>query len=76
MLGGITEDALCINVVVTPIMETGAWVEADEYTGRIGTVANCVVSSECVFDYPSHGRHLSGEIKLAITCSSDLRESR
>jgi small-conductance mechanosensitive channel len=50
-LGGISGDVIDIGVLRTTLMETGQWVKADLYNGRIVKVANSFVFKEPVFNY-------------------------
>jgi hypothetical protein len=50
-------------------------VHADQYTGRIVTVANRVVFSDAVFNYTQHWRYLWDEIMIPVTYASDWRRA-
>ena len=39
-IGNVTGDVLDINLLRTTVMEIGEWVQADQYTGRIVSIAN------------------------------------
>ena len=54
-------------------MEIGEWVQADQYTGRVVTIANRIVFSDPVFNYTKHWHYLWDEIMLPITYESDWR---
>ncbi len=48
-------------------MEIGEWVKADQYTGRIVSLANRVVFSDPVFNYTQYSRYLWDEIMVPVT---------
>jgi small-conductance mechanosensitive channel len=50
-IGNVIGDVLDITILRTVVMEMGAWVRADQYTGRVVTVANRTVFSDPVFNY-------------------------
>jgi len=54
-IGDVVGDVLDVSILRTTVMEIGEWVKADQYTGRIVTVANRVVFSAPVFNYSSVG---------------------
>lgn len=62
--GGIIGDAIDIGVLRTTIMETGQWVKADQYNGRVVRVANSFVFKEPVFNYSGGFPLLLDEITL------------
>ena len=70
-LGGITGDVIDIGVLRTTLMETGQWVDADLYNGRIVRVANSFVFKEPVFNYSADFPFLWDEIKIPIQYGSD-----
>ena len=49
-LGGIRGDVIDVGILRTTIMECGAWVNGDQYNGRIVRVANSFVFKEPVFN--------------------------
>jgi hypothetical protein len=74
-IGNVEGDVLDISVLRTTVMEIGEWVHADQYTGRIVTVANRVVFSDPVFNYTQHWRYLWDEIVIPVTYASDWRRA-
>ena len=52
--GSVTGDVIDISLLRTTVMEIGEWVKADQYTGRVVTVANRAVFSDPVFKYTKH----------------------
>lgn len=75
-LGGITGDVIDIGILRTTLMETGQWVEADLYNGRVVKIANSFVFKEPVFNYSGSFPFLWDEIKLPIKYGSDYRLAR
>jgi small-conductance mechanosensitive channel len=74
-IGNVEGDVLDISILRTTVMEIGEWVQADQYTGRIVTVANRVVFSDAVFNYTQHWRYLWDEIVIPVTYTSDWRRA-
>ena len=64
-----------INVLRTTVMEVGEWVKADQYTGRVVTVANREVWAHPVYNYTQHWGYLWDEITLPITYESDWQRA-
>ncbi|MBC8249307.1 MAG: mechanosensitive ion channel [Anaerolineales bacterium] len=74
-LGNVVGDVLDISMLRTTVMEIGEWVKADQYTGRIVSIANRVVFSDPVFNYTQHWHYLWDEITIPITYDSDWRRA-
>jgi small-conductance mechanosensitive channel len=55
----------------TTLMEVGAWVKADQYTGRIVTVANRMVFAEPVVNFTRYWNYIWDEITVPVTYESD-----
>ena len=70
-LGGITGDVIDIGILRTTLMETGQWVEADLYNGRVVRIANSFVFKEPVFNYSGSFPFLWDEIKVPIKYGCD-----
>lgn len=75
-LGGITGDVIDIGILRTTMMETGQWVEADLYNGRVVKIANSFVFKEPVFNYSALFPFLWDEIKIPIKYGSDYKYAR
>lgn len=75
-LGGIKGDVIDIGLLRTTLMETGAWVDGDLYSGRVVRVANSFVFKEPVFNYSFEFPFLWDEIKVPIRYGSDLALAR
>lgn len=74
-IGDVEGDVLDVSLLRTTVMEIGAWVKADQYTGRTVTVANSAVFSHPVFNYTQHWPYLWDEIMIPITYTSDWRRA-
>jgi len=74
-IGNVVGDVLDVSILRTTVMEIGEWVHADQYTGRIVTVANRVVFSEPVYNYTQHWPYLWDEIVIPIAYTSDWRRA-
>ena len=75
-LGGIVGDVIDIGVLRTTLMETGQWVKADQYNGRIVRVANSFVFKEPVFNYSGDFPFLWDEITVPVKYGSDYKQAR
>lgn len=75
-LGGIIGDVIDVGVLRTTIMETGQWVKADLYNGRIVRVANSFVFKEPVFNYSGDFPFLWDEITVPVKYGSDYKQAR
>jgi len=74
-IGDVVGDVLDIGMLRTTVMEIGEWVKADQYTGRIVTVANRMVFAAPVFNYTQHWRYLWDEIMIPVTYTSDWKRA-
>ncbi len=72
-IGNVVGDVLDIGILRTRVMEIGEWVHADQYTGRMVTIANRVVFSDPVFNYTQGWHYLWDEVVIPVTYSSDWR---
>ena len=72
-IGSVTGDVIDISILRTTVMEIGEWVQADQYTGRIVTVANRIVFADPVFNYTKRWPYLWDEIMIPVTYASDWR---
>jgi len=73
-LGGIKGDVMDVGVLRTTIMETGQWVDGDQYNGRIVLIANSFVFKEPVFNYSGQFPFLWDEIKIPIQYGSNYEQ--
>jgi len=74
-VGDVVGDVMDISLLRTTVMETGEWVKADQYTGRIVTVANRMVWTNPVYNYTRQWGYLWDEITLYITYESDWQRA-
>jgi small-conductance mechanosensitive channel len=74
-IGNVVGDVMDISILRTTVMEIGEWVKADQYTGRIVTVANRAVFADPVYNYTQHWGYLWDEITIPITYASDWRHA-
>jgi small-conductance mechanosensitive channel len=75
-LGGIKGDVIDIGILRTTVMEIGAWVNSDQYNGRVVRVANSFVFKEPVFNYSGEFPFLWDEIMVPIKYGSDYHLAR
>ncbi|MGD9029143.1 MAG: mechanosensitive ion channel family protein [Anaerolineae bacterium] len=75
-IGNVTGDVLDVSMLRTTVMEIGEWVKAEQYTGRVVTIANRSVFSDPVFNYTQHWAYLWDEITIPISYESDWRRAR
>ena len=75
-LGGIRGDVIDIGILRTTLMEVGAWIDGDMYSGRIVRVANSHVFKEPVFNYSGDFHFLWDEFTVPIRYGSDWREAQ
>lgn len=76
MLGGITGDVIDISTLRTTLMETGQWVKADLYNGRIVRISNAFVFKEPVFNFSGDFPFLWDEIMVPVKYGSDRAMAR
>jgi len=74
-IGNVAGDVLDISLLRTKVMEIGEWVKADQYTGRIVSVANRAVFSDPVINYTQHWIYLWDEVTLPITYDSNWQKA-
>ncbi|MDY7076872.1 MAG: mechanosensitive ion channel [Chloroflexota bacterium] len=74
-IGDVVGDVMDISILRTKVMEIGEWVHADQYTGRIVTLANRTVFSVPLFNYTQYWGYLWDEIMIPISYGSDWRRA-
>lgn len=74
-IGNVVGDVLDISLLRTTVMEIGEWVKAEQYTGRVVSLANRVIFSDPVFNYTQHSCYLWDEIMIPVTYDSDWRRA-
>ena len=70
-IGNVVGDVLDVGTLRTTVMEIGEWVRADQYSGRVVSVANRAVFSDPLFNYTQHWPYIWDEITIPITYASD-----
>ena len=74
-IGDVVGDVMDISLLRTTVMEVGEWVKADQYTGRVVTIANRQVWVNSVYNFTQHWGYLWDEITLPITYESDWQRA-
>ena len=74
-MGDVVGDVLDMSLLRTTVMEIGEWVKADQYTGRIVSIANRVIFSDPIFNYTQHWPYLWDEIMIPVTYDSEWRRA-
>ncbi len=75
-VGDVIGDVIDIGIMRTSLMEIGEWVKAEQYTGRIVTVANRSIFTAPVFNYTARWPYLWDEITIPISYDSNWRLAR
>jgi len=74
-IGDVVGDVMDISLLRTTVMEIGEWVKADQYTGRVVTVANRMVWVNPVYNFTQHWGYLWDEITIPVTYESDWQRA-
>jgi small-conductance mechanosensitive channel len=74
-IGSVIGDVLDISIMRTMVMEIGEWVQADQYTGRIVSIANRAVFSDPVINYTHPWPYLWDEVMIPITYESNWQKA-
>jgi len=74
-IGNVIGDVLDISLLRTMVMEIGEWIKADQYTGRIVSIANRAVFSDPVVNYTQHWPYLWDEVMVPITYDSNWQKA-
>ena len=75
-VGGIKGDVIDIGVLRTTLMECGAWINGDQYNGRVVRVANSFIFKEPVYNYSSDFPFLWDEIRIPVRYGSNYEMAR
>src|SRR5579863_2073708 len=75
-IGDTRGDVIDIGLLRTTLMETGNWVSADLYNGRVVRIPNSAVLKGTVFNYTQGFQFIWDEIKVQFTNTSDCRFAR
>ncbi len=71
-LDNVKGDVIDISITRTTLMEIGAWVSADNYSGRIVQISNGFVFKKPVYNYSTDFPFVWDEIKIPVRYGSDL----
>lgn len=75
-IGDTRGDVIDIGLLRTSLMETGNWVNGDQYNGRIVRIPNSAVLKAAVFNYSQGFRFIWDEIKVVLSTASDSQFAR
>lgn len=75
-ISNIRGDVIDISVLKTTLMECGAWVNGDLYSGRIIKISNSNIFKEAVFNYSSDFPFLWDEINIPIKHGSNITKTQ
>ena len=75
-IGDTRGDVIDIGLLRTSLMETGNWVNGDQYNGRIVRIPNSAVLKATVFNYSQGFRFIWDEIKVVLSTASDWQLAR
>ncbi|MFT4604691.1 MAG: small-conductance mechanosensitive channel [Rhodothermales bacterium] len=75
-VGGVHGDVIDIRLLRTTLMETRAWVDADQSTGRITHVPNAWVWLHTVHNYTRGFNFIWNELPLTVTFQSDWQAAQ
>lgn len=73
---GVTGDVIDIGAFSFALLEVGAWVTADQSTGRIVHIPNGKVFTAPVINYTQGFDYIWHEIPITITFESDWRKAK
>lgn len=72
-IGDTRGDVIDIGLLRTSLMETGNWVNGDQYNGRIVRIPNSAVLKATVFNYSQGFRFIWDGVKVVLSTASDCR---
>jgi small-conductance mechanosensitive channel len=75
-IGGVHGDVIDIRLLRTTLMETRAWVEADQSSGRITHVPNAWVWLHTVHNYNRGFNFIWNELAFTVTFQSDWQAAQ
>jgi small-conductance mechanosensitive channel len=75
-LSGTVGDVIDIGVFSTTLMEIGAWIKGDQYSGRVVRLANSFVFTEPVFNFSADFPYLWDELVLPVMYGSEIQATR
>ncbi len=73
--GEIMGDVVDLNLMRTTMMEIGAWVDADQYSGRLVTISNRSALNTPIYNYTKYNPYIWDEIVLPVPYTDDWRRA-
>ncbi len=74
-VGDVVGDVVDLNLMRTTMMEIGAWVNADQYSGRLVSVSNRNALITPIYNYTKYNEYLWDEIMLPIPYTDNWRRA-
>jgi small-conductance mechanosensitive channel len=74
-IGDDTGDVIDIRIFQFSLMEIGAWVGSDQYTGRIVDVPNGKVFTNAQYNFSKHFPLIWNELSFRVTFESDIERT-
>ncbi|HJT69245.1 MAG TPA: mechanosensitive ion channel family protein [Terriglobales bacterium] len=68
----MTGDVIDIGFFYTRMLEVGAWIAGDQYSGRILLVPNSTIFGTPIINYTQHLSYIWDEVQLPITYESNM----
>jgi small-conductance mechanosensitive channel len=68
----MTGDVIDISFFYTRMMEVGAWISGDQYSGRILLIPNSMIFGTPIINYTQHLSYIWDEVMLPITYNSNM----
>lgn len=75
-IGGYAGDVIDIRIFQFSLIEIGNWVDADQSTGRVIHVPNCLVFTEVTANYSAGLEYIWNEIPVLVTFESDWEKAK
>ena len=75
-LGHETGDVIDTNLFNFTLMEIGNWVDADDHTGRLIHVPNCLIFTATLANYGKGFKYIWNEMPVLVTFESDWRKAK
>jgi small-conductance mechanosensitive channel len=69
----MTGDVIDIGFFYTRMLEVGAWIKGDQYSGRILLVPNSMIFGTPIINYTIHLAYIWDEVSLPITYESNMQ---
>ena len=72
-INGVKGDVIDISITKTTLMEIGAWIKSDNYSGRIVQISNAYVFKGAINNYSTDFPFVWDEINLPVKYGSDIQ---